>query len=146
MMTLRELFEVFWTITELEITARDPNTKYLHRWIYGPEALKTETIHQYHDRMAGKLTIVEAKLNAHGDPARGGAEIGWGVKEKLLPKELIDAPITHMGVIGHHSGEHTVYVDVEMQELTAMAIVPKEKKEEENNDADVPVAAHLKTK
>ena len=86
-MTLRELFEVMWAITELHITARDPGSKYLHRWIYGPDAQQKETIHQYHERMEGKLTIVDGRINAHGESTRGGSEIGWGVKEKLFPAE-----------------------------------------------------------
>lgn len=125
-MTLRELFEVMWAITELHITARDPGSKYLHRWIYGPDAQQKETIHQYHERMDGKLTIVDGRINAHGESTRGGSEIGWGVKEKLFPAELIDAPIRHLGVMNIHSGEYKVYADVEMPELTAMTIIPKE--------------------
>lgn len=126
MMTLRDLFGVLWTITEIEITARDPNTHYLHSWAYGPEVLTKESRHQYFDRMEGKLTAVEVKINAHGDETRGGSEIGWGVKEKLFPKELIDAPVTHLGVMNHHSGEHKIWADVEMSELTAMTLIPKE--------------------
>ena len=125
-MTLRDLFEVLWTITEAEITARDQNTAFMHRWVYGPNVIQEESIHQYHERMEGKRTAVEVKINAHGDETRGGSEIGWGVKEKLFPKELIDAPVTHLGVMNHHSGEHKIWADVEMSELTAMTLIPKE--------------------
>lgn len=125
MMTLRDLFEVMWSITELHINAYDDN-RLVHKWIYGPEALQKETIHQYHERMDGMLTIVEEKINAHGDPTRGGAEIGWGVKEKLFPTALIDAPITHLGVMNHHSGENRVDVSIELSGLTAMTLIPQE--------------------
>lgn len=129
MMTLRNLFEVMWTVTELEISAYDDN-HLVHKWIYGPEALKKETRHQYQERMDGLLTIVEEKINAHGDPARGGTEIGWGVKLNLIPKAILDAPITHLGVMNHHSGENRVYANIELPELTAMTLIPQE----ENND------------
>ena len=125
-MTLRDLFEVLWTITEAEITARDPNTAFMHRWVYGPNVIQKESIHQYHERMEGKRTAVEVKINAHGDETRGGSEIGWGIKEKLFPKELIDAPVTHLGVMNHHNGEHKIWADVEIPELTAMTLIPKE--------------------
>ena len=125
-MTLRDLFEVLWTITEAEITARDQNTAFMHRWVYGPNVIQKESIHHYHERMEGKRTAVEVKINAHGDETRGGSEIGWGVKEKLFPKELIDAPVIHLGVMNHHSGEHKIWADVEMSELTAMTLIPKE--------------------
>ena len=113
MMTLRDLFEVMWSITEIEISAYDDN-HFVHRWIYGPKALDKETIHQYHDRMDGNLTIVQEKINAHGEPTRGGAEIGWGVKTKLFPNALIDAPVTHLGVMNINAGEYRVYASVEL--------------------------------
>lgn len=127
-MTLRDLFEVMWAITEVRITAREPEEhKYIHKWIYGPHV--HESTHMYYDRMHGKLSIIDCKINAHGDVVRGGAEMGWGVKANLFPKELIDAPITHLGVINWKSGEYRVEADIEMQELTAMTLIPEEEKE-----------------
>lgn len=121
MMTLRDLFDVFWTVTEVSITARKDDGEFLHQWIYGENI--NETLHMYHDRMAGKLTLVDGKINAHGDPTRGGSEIGWGVKTKLFPKDLLDAPITHMGVRSYQSGTNSVSVDVTMHPLTVAALV-----------------------
>lgn len=128
MMTLRDLFGVMWAITEVRITAREPEEKrYLHKWIYGPNV--HESTHMYYDRMHGKLSIIDGKINAHGDPVRGGSETGWGVKTELFPKALIDAPIMHLGVINWKSGEYRVDADVEMPELTAMTLIPQEEKE-----------------
>lgn len=133
-MTLRELFEVFWTITEVSVTAREPETQqFIHRWEYGEGITDRESIHQYHDRKAGKLTLVDVKVNAHGDQARGGSEIGWGVKAKHFPTAMLDAPITHMNVSNKHSGTSHVSVDIEMARLTAMTLIPEEKNEEHNN-------------
>lgn len=126
MMTIRELARAFWTITELHITVRDPSSKFLHRWIYEPGITDRETIHQYHERMEGKLTLVDKQINAHGQPGRKGPEMGWGLNTNLFPNAILDAPITHMGVMNaHHEGDR-VYLDVEMPELTAMTIIPKE--------------------
>ena len=134
-MTLRELFEVFWSITEVSVTAREPGSmQFIHKWEYSEGITDRETIHQYHDRMDGKLTLVDVKINAHGDPARGGSEIGWGVKEKLFPKEMLDAPITHMNVHSRHSGTSSVSVDIELARLTAMTLIPEGNEDERSNN------------
>lgn len=121
MITLRELFEVFWTITRVEVTARKHDMNYIHRWIYGEDI--NISSHMLYDCKDGLLSIIDKKINYHGDDGRGGPEMGWGVKEKLFPKELLDARITHMSVVNHHSGEHTLYVDIVMHELTAMSLI-----------------------
>lgn len=124
MITLRDLFKVFWTITEVDVTAREPDTgKFIHKWIYSEGITERETIFQYHERMDGKLTLVDVKVNAHGDPARGGAEIGWGVKEKLFPNAMLDAQITHMGVLSTYAGTSSVSVDIELPWLTAVTLI-----------------------
>ena len=97
---------------------------FIHEWIYGP-AISVST-HMRYDIDDGKLTVVDGKINAHGDPTRGGSEIGWGVKEKLFPKKLIEAPITHMSAANKWHDGHSVSVDVEMSRLEALAIVPEE--------------------
>lgn len=124
MITLREIFKVFWTITRAEITVRQPDLRFVHKWIYGENI--NESSHMYYDRISGRLSIIDRKINHHGDDGRGGCETGWGVKEKMFPKDILDAPITHMSVINHHSGEHTLYVDIEMHELTAMSLIQEE--------------------
>lgn len=130
MMTLKDLFETFWTITEVRITAREPETGiFIHEWIYGP-AIGVSTYMRY-DIADGKLTVVDGKINAHGDQTRGGSEIGWGVKEKLFPKKLIEAPITHMSATNKWHGGHSIAVDVEMSKLEALALVPEENSEDE---------------
>ena len=124
MMTLRDLVETFWTITELNITAREPNGTFIHEWLYG-EDIK-ESIHMYHERMAGRLSIVEGRINAHGKATRGGSEIGWGLEEKHFPKEMLAAPIRHMSANAKcGNGGHRCSIDIEMQLLTALTIIPK---------------------
>ena len=123
MITLRDLFEVTWDITKLDITAREPETTtYVHRWLYG-EGI-TETIHMYHERKAGRLSIIEGRINHHGEPTRSGSEIGWGVNEKLLPAEIIDAPVTHLLMMPRPRGNGTwCCVDIEMHPLTAQKYI-----------------------
>ena len=121
MITLRELFAVSWDITELEITAREPESmKFIHEWIYGEDI--HESTHMYYDRMEGKLSIIEGRINYHGEAARGGAETGWGVKEKLFPKEILDAPVTHLSMYDKGRGKKC-RVDIEMHRITAMKYV-----------------------
>lgn len=125
MMTLRELSEVMWTITHVTITARDADLKFLHEWQFGPGL--TESLQMYHKRMAGKLTIVDKKINAHGDANKSGvSEMGWGLKTNAIPKELLDAPVTHLNVTPSYSGETHISIDVEMHPLTVMGLIPKE--------------------
>lgn len=123
MINLRELFKVFWTITEIRITARDPAGKFLHEWIY--EENVQPSIHMERDIELGRLTVFDKKINAHGDPVRGGAEMGWGVKEDLFPKAILDAPIRHLTGAGHEV--HSLLCDIEMQPITVETIVRGEK-------------------
>lgn len=123
MITLRDLFAVTWDITELDITAREPETMtYVHRWLYVEDIY--ETIYMYHARKAGKLSIINDKINHHGEPTRGGSEIGWGVNEKLLPADIIDAPVTHLLMTPMARGNGTrCCVDIEMHPLTAQKYI-----------------------
>ena len=131
MITLRDLFEVTWDITELDITAREPETMtYVHRWLYVEDIY--ETIYMYHARKAGRLSIINDKINHHGEPTRGGSEIGWGVNEKLLPAEIIDAPATHLLMMPRSRGRGTrCCVDIEMHPLTAQKYIKPFEEEEE---------------
>ena len=126
MLTLKELFKLTYNIAEVDITARTPeNEHFIHEWIFGEDIY--ETNHMYHERIDGKLTIRDEKIQYHGDAVRGGSEIGWGVKEQLFPKELINAPITHLSMHPMSQGRGTkAYVDIEMQEITAMMLVKTE--------------------
>lgn len=102
--------------------------KFIHRWIYGENIHESD--HMYHDRKDGLLSIIEQKINHHGDDARGGTEMGWGVKEKIFPKDILDAPITHMSAVNAYEGGHTIYVDIEMHEMTVAAILEQEEEDE----------------
>ena len=131
MITLNELFDVTWNITVLNITAREPGGRFLHEWLMG-EGI-TESIHMRNDREDGKLTFMPVKINYHGDDnGRGTSEIGCGVKESLIPKELREAPVTHLIMRERYHSGTVVYCDVEMQPLTCEAVMNRE----ENNARD----------
>ena len=120
MMTLKDLFEVHWNVIELNITGRNPEGRLIHQWIYGENIYVS--IHMKRRVDEGELTIVDKKINYHRDlKSDGGAEMGWGVKEKVLPKALITAPVTRLMFSSKHEGS-LVYADVELSDLTAMGI------------------------
>lgn len=132
MITLRELFQVTWDITLVKIWAYTPDgeklkdgMRLIHKWIYGDDI--QESVHQRYDREDGKLSIIEGRINHHGEPTRGGAEIGWGVKEKIFPKGLIDAQITHLSMHSRYKGNGCeVFVYIELPELEAISMIPEE--------------------
>lgn len=117
MITLRELFAVTWSITRVHISARDSNLLLLHEFIFGDS---------YHlgigerwDVEQGKLSVIIGKINEHGEPTRGGAEMGWGYKKKSIPDLLMDAPVTHLSMVSRcQSKGYDVYIDVECAPMT----------------------------
>ena len=123
MITIRELSETTWDITRLNITVRRPEDgKFIHKWIYGENI--TETSSMYYDRRDGKLTIKEGRINHHGEAGRGGAEIGWGLKTKMIPNKLLDAPVTRLRMHAMNKWKGTeVFVDVELHELEVMTML-----------------------
>ena len=131
MITLRELFKVMWEITELGVTARDPETeRFLHEWQYGKYI--HETIHMYHDRRAGKLSIINKNINHHGKPKGNGFEMGWGVSEKVFPTQLIDAEITHLITSPLPQGRgYRVSCDISLDESIVKILLELEKKHEQ---------------
>ena len=122
MITLRDVFAVYLSIVEVDITAREPETLiYIHEWEYGPNI--DITAHMAYEISKDRLTVAMEKINAHGDTTRNGyPEIGWGVKTEIFPKALLDAPITSMHVSNYRTGDKLT-VDVEMQRLTAMTLL-----------------------
>lgn len=130
-MTLFELFDVTWDITMVHIVARDDKTRFLHEWMIGEDISESPQIR--YNQKEGKLTLKECKLNDHATRTRGGGtEIGWGVNKKMIPVELLTAPITHllMGSRGVWKGTE-VWVSVEIHPLTAAKIIPERREEDE---------------
>lgn len=114
MITLRELFGVTWTITRVELTARnDGDLRLLHQFWIGdrcdrdhlPPGMVSKWTHD-------QLTLSGRKINEHGEPGRGGPEIGWGLKKNAIPDELLDAEIIHMGMTCRNGITYEVRADI----------------------------------
>ncbi len=119
-MTIRELAKVTWTITRLDITARDENTCYLHRWIIGEAAPFIGYGGLFWDIAKGKVSDIEKKINVHGNrKTNGQQETGWGLDEAALPAELLNAEITCLGMHCRDGVEYEVSVDIALPALTA---------------------------
>lgn len=117
MINFKEVFDVTWDITCADITARNENGRFIHEFIFTDQYYRVSS-RQWYAIKSGELTIVLGKINAHGDPARGGTETGWGYKERSIPKELMEAPITVMSMRERCGGGTQIRMDVECNEMT----------------------------
>ena len=141
MVKLGDLLDIIWTVTELDVRAYDNRLQ--HEWIFG-ESVK-ETVHMWHQREQGWLSIIDRKINSHGDVIRknGLWETGWGVNKKNIPQEILDAEVTHMNLFDswypNHEGKK-LYVSVNMNALTAQTLKAElaeiERPLQEEYDAD----------
>ena len=94
MVKLGDLLDVIGDVTKLEVLAYN-EYKLQHRWIFGENI--SETIHQWHDRKNGLLSIIDRKINVHGDVKRNGTgEMGWGPNKSCIPQAMLDAEVWHM--------------------------------------------------
>lgn len=96
MTTLKEILELTWTVTELDVTVREPNGHFIKQYIIG-EGCNEEsaTVHQWHEIKKGKLEMIDKKINCFGDKKGNSVESGWGSKFSEIPKELLDLKVTH---------------------------------------------------
>lgn len=113
MITLRELFDVTWSITRVELTARNAELNLINQFWIGDRCdrdhLPPGMVQDWtHDR----LTLSGRKINQHGEPGRGGPEIGWGLKKNAIPDELLDAEIVHMGMNTRDGITYAVHADI----------------------------------
>lgn len=97
MVKLGDLLDIIWSVTELHVNAYD-NYRLQHEWIIGEHV--EETTHQWRRRQQGQLSIIDRKINVHGDQLRknGLWETGWGPNKKNIPQAILDAEVTHMNL------------------------------------------------
>lgn len=117
MINLKEVFDVTWDITSADITARNENGRFIHEFIFTDKSYRVSS-RQWYAIKSGELTIVLGHINWHGQPVRGTSETGWGYKERSIPKELMEAPITVMSMRDRCSGGSQIRMDVECSEMT----------------------------
>lgn len=134
MITLRELFDVTWSITRVELTARSSgDLSLLHQFWLGDQCDREHLPPGLvHDWAKDAITLSPRKINEHGEPGRGGPEIGWGLKKRSIPDELLDAEIVHLRMQCRDGITYTVSADIIMQELQIEML----KKEIEKHDND----------
>lgn len=112
-MTIRDIAKVTWTVTRLDITAREEDNRYLRRWIIGEEAPFIGHGGLFLDIAKGEVSDIEKKINVHNNrKANGQPEIGWGLDDTALPAELLNAEITRLGMRCRNGIEYEVDVDL----------------------------------
>ena len=124
MINLKEVFDVTWNITCADITARREDLSLIHEFIFVDESYNVSS-RQWYDIKSGRLTIVLGPINWHGQSVRGTSESGWGFKERSIPKELMEAPITMMSMRDRCSGGTQIRIDVECNDMTVEVLKQK---------------------
>ena len=138
-MTLRDIAEVTWTITRLDITAQSENAEYLHHWIIGERFPHIRSgSRMFWDMMAGKISIAEKKVNVHGNrKGQWTARMGWGLDESSLPVELMDAKIRTLSMRCRDGVTFEVTVDIELPailvDMLKQELDPFTRREEESS-------------
>lgn len=117
--TLSDIFDVAWTITRVEITARDPDLRLLHVFWIGEQCDRDHLPRGCVRRWGqGEMTLSPRKINVHGDAKGKLPEMGWGYKDKSIPKELMDAEVTKLSMHSRDLISCVVAIDVTLQPLT----------------------------
>lgn len=97
MITLRDLLDATWTVTLLHVDLRKPDGELIQSYILGEgQCEDIATAEQKSDMHAGKLEMIDAKINHYGDVYKNGNwESGWGTNFRAIPKNLLDAEVVH---------------------------------------------------
>jgi len=112
MVILKDLLSILHDITELQVLAYD-NYQLQHEWIFGEKVC--ETTFRYYRRRAGRLSIIDRKINVHNDPKKNGTgEMGWDVKLDAIPKWILDAEVWHILLDGRVEDGRQLYCYVNM--------------------------------
>lgn len=135
MIKLKDLLEVMYNVTEMEINARNPDTRLLHTFYFSQDDFG-DLPPGVRDRiLMGQTMFIQDRINVHGKATRGGAEMAFGVEMKAIPKEFLDAEVFHFLDFTRREGLH-LSVDVIMQELQCETARANLQKRAWNNEAD----------
>lgn len=95
MVTLRDILELTWTVTQLSLDVREPeNEKLIISYKIGEGCNEDNaTVHQRHMIANGELIMIDKKINYFGDAGRKGD--GWGSNYNNIPAELLSMQVTH---------------------------------------------------
>ena len=115
MVILNDLLKILHDVTELQVLAYD-NYQLQHEWIFGEKVC--ETTFRYYRRRAGRLSIIDRKINVHNDPKKNGTgEMGWDVKLDAIPKRILDAEVWHILLDGRVEDGRQLYCYVNMSAM-----------------------------
>lgn len=101
MVTLREILQLKFDTTALELTARDPEKlRLIQEFIIGPDAsdkvYRTEGLRNAW--LNNTLVYVDRTINHHNEPTKRGPEMGWGVDYSQIAPELLQAELVTLNM------------------------------------------------
>lgn len=101
MVTLREILQLKFDTTALELTARDPEKlRLIQEFIIGPDAyehtMRTEGLRN--SWLNNTLVFVDRTINHHNEPTKRGPEMGWGVDYSQIAPELLQAELVTLNM------------------------------------------------
>ena len=96
MVTLREILQLKFDATALELTARDPEKlRLIQEFIICPDAsdrvYRTEGL--LNAWLNSTLVYVDRTINHHNEPTKRGPEMGWSVDYSQIAPELLQAEL-----------------------------------------------------
>lgn len=117
MILLRDLLDVMFDVTEMEVTARKPEGSRIHGF-YFSESNFSRLPQGTRDRIRyGETTFIPGRININGRRKKDmSSEMAYGVEFKAIPKELLDGEVSHFLDRSAQYGRH-LYVEIHIQEL-----------------------------
>lgn len=102
MVTLREILQLKFDTTALELTARDPEKlRLIQEFIIGPDAsdkvYRTEGLRNAW--LNNTLVYVDRTINHHNEPTKRGPEMGWSVDYSQIAPELLQAELVTLNML-----------------------------------------------
>lgn len=117
MILLRDLLEVMFDVTEMEVTARKPEGSRIHGFYFSESDISRLPPGVKNNIRYEKTTFIPGRMNVNGRRKKdGSSEMAYGVEFKVIPKELLDGEVSHFLDRSAHYGRH-LYVEIHIQEL-----------------------------
>jgi len=117
MILLRDLLDVMFDVTEVEITARKPESSRIHGFYFSESDFSRLPPGIRDNIRYGKTTFVPGRMNVNGKRKKdGSSKMAYAVEMKMIPKELLDGEVSHFLDRSLHYGRH-LYVEIHIQEL-----------------------------
>ncbi len=101
MVTLREILQLKFDTTALELTARDPEKlRLIQEFIICPDA--TDKVRRAEGLrnawLNNTLVYVDRTINHHNEPTKRGPEMGWNVDYSQIAPELLQAELVTLNM------------------------------------------------